>query len=213
MENINNSSLQNEANGVKLIGTITTQFVFSHEIYGEKFYSTEISVERSSGTYDYLPLMISERLIYEPLDNYINQSVIIFGQIRSYNDKNETKSKLLMFVFAKELEFNTSNLPDDNQVFLNGFLCKEPVYRKTPLNREISDIILAVNRQYRKSDYIPCICWGRNARYSYRLQVGQNILVAGRIQSRDYEKYNDDTGEVDNKTAYEVSIQNIQIIC
>ena len=196
-----------------LIGRVATQPTLSHEIYGEKYYITVLAVERLSGKQDYVPITVSERLLcgYKP---QTRDSVKVIGQYRSYNNYSGIGNKLILTVFAKEIEY----LGDDeqldtnpNQVFLNGYLCKQPTYRTTPFNREISDILLAVNRSYKKSDYIPCIAWGRNAKYIRDMEVGTNLKIWGRIQSREYQKYISDT-EIINKTAYEVSVSKLEVV-
>jgi primosomal replication protein N len=155
--------------------------------------------------------MISERLLDVSAD-YRGSLVVINGQFRSYNRHEEHKNKLVLSVFAREVEFVTeiSETVKTNQIFLDGYVCKEPIYRKTPLGREIADLLLAVNRPYGKSDYIPCICWGRNARYASNFQVGERCLVWGRIQSREYmKKIGED--ELEKRVAYEVSVSKLEI--
>ena len=160
-----------ENNQVTISGEIVSDFEFSHEVFGEKFYILELSVPRLSGTYDIIPLMVSERLI-DITEDYKGYFMTATGQFRSYNRHEETKNRLVLSVFVRELTISDSQNEEDyavnkpNQIFLDGFICKPPVYRKTPLGREIADVLLAVNRPYGKSDYIPCICWGRNARYA-----------------------------------------------
>ncbi len=196
-----------------LAGEITTLPALSHEIYGEKYYITVLAVERLSGKRDLIPVTVSERLLcdYKPR---LKDIVSVIGQYRSYNNYSGIGNKLILTVFAKEIsclgecgEVELDGNP--NQVFLNGFLCKKPTYRTTPFNREISDILLAVNRSYKKSDYIPCIAWGRNAKYIRGMDVGTNLRIWGRIQSREYRKYTSDN-ETISKTAYEVSISKLE---
>ena len=199
-----------ENNQVSLIGEIVSGFTFSHEVYGEGFYMVEISVNRLSNFVDYIPVMISERLI-DVNENYEGQYVYIGGQFRSFNRHEEQKNRLVLSVFAREVElldeFEEENA--SNQIFLGGYICKEAVYRKTPLGREIADLLIAVNRSYGKSDYIPCICWGRNARFASTFEVGTHVEIWGRIQSREYVKrINDD--EVEQRIAYEVSVSKIE---
>ena len=202
---------QIENNQVTIMGEIVSGFNYSHEIYGEGFYIVDVEVERLSDSKDIIPVMISERLL-DVKQNYIGFYVVINGQFRSYNKHEENKNKLFLLVFARDVKFvdniDTSN--NTNQVILNGYICKEPVYRKTPLGREIADVLLAVNRPYGKSDYIPCICWGRNAKYISGIKVGSRCTVLGRIQSREYtKKLSEEISE--KKIAYEVSVGKIEI--
>ena len=177
-----------ENNTVLLTGTIVEGCVFSHEVYGEGFYMFRISSERLSDKADILPVTVSERLIDKELLQ-VGKKVDITGQLRSYNNYNSKKNRLVLTVFAREIRLlEMDEEKTENQIFLNGFLCKAPVYRKTPFGREISDILVAVNRAYNKSDYIPCIAWGRNARFVKNLNVGDRIAISGRIQSREYQK-------------------------
>ncbi len=156
-----------ENNQVTVMGKIVSGFLFSHEIYGEGFYMMDVEVERLSDSTDIIPVMVSDRLI-DVTQNYTGTNVCIGGQFRSYNRHEEKKNKLVLSVFAREIDFapEMEENTKTNQIFLDGFICKEPIYRKTPLGREIADLLLAVNRPYGKSDYIPCICWGRNARFA-----------------------------------------------
>jgi single-stranded DNA-binding protein len=201
-----------ENNQVSIVGEIVSDFEFSHEVYGEGFYMVEVSVSRLSNFEDYIPVMVSERLIDVSRD-YSGQYVYIGGQFRSFNRHEEKKNRLVLSVFARELEV----LPDageenaSNEIFLDGYICKESVYRKTPLGREIADLLVAVNRSYGKSDYIPCICWGRNARFAAGFTVGTHVQIWGRIQSRDYVKKISET-EVEQRTAYEVSVSKIEFL-
>ena len=154
-----------ENNQVTMIGEIVSEFEFSHEVYGEGFYLVDISVSRLSDSVDYIPLMVSERLV-DVTQSYIGETISVSGQFRSYNRHEEKKNRLILSVFVRELEF-VDEIEDDiksNQIYLDGYICKEPIYRKTPLGREIADLFVALNRSYGKSDSIPCICWGRNAR-------------------------------------------------
>lgn len=198
-----------ENNSIYVSGKVIEECEFSHEIYGEGFYLFKISSERLSDNEDILPITISERLI-DKSKITIGTRVEVIGQLRSYNNYNSKKNKLVLTIFAREinlLEEETEQNP--NQIFLNGFICKPPVYRKTPFGREISDILVAVNRAYNKSDYIPCIAWGRNARYLSTLGVGANIKLWGRVQSRKYQKKNGDI--IEQRVAYEVSISKIEV--
>ncbi|MDO5388642.1 MAG: single-stranded DNA-binding protein [Clostridia bacterium] len=203
-----NSNVQN--NIIDLSGQIISDFVYSHQVYGEAFYTFQLKSKRLSDTYDILPVTVSERLLID-IDANKGAFVSLKGQLRSYNSYSEGKTHLILTVFAKSIETAEESLNDVNNIVLNGYICKTPVYRTTPFNREISDILLAVNRAYKKSDYIPIICWGRNAKFASNLQVGSNILVTGRMQSRNYQKKLSET-EVAEKTAYEVSVSKIELI-
>lgn len=196
-------------NQVTVTGEIISGFQYSHQVYGEGFYTTNIQVERLSGHMDTVPVMVSERLI-DIQKSYLGQLVEIRGQFRSYNRHEENKNRLKLFVFVRELEF-VSEIPEgekSNQIFLDGYICKPPIYRKTPLGREIADLLIAVNRSYGKSDYIPCICWGRNARVVFGFEVGKHIQAEGRIQSRKYTKKISET-EIEERIAYEVSVSKM----
>ena len=199
-----------ENNQVSIMGEIASEFVFSHEVFGEGFYMVDILVKRLSNSSDRLPVMISERLV-DVTQDYQGEYIQILGQFRSYNRHEEKKNRLVLSVFAREISFveEESDKMKTNQIFLDGYICKMPVYRKTPLGREIADMLVAVNRPYGKSDYIPCICWGRNARFSSTFEVGGHVQVWGRIQSRDYMKKLD--GDITEKrTAYEVSVSKLE---
>lgn len=201
-----------ENNQVTITGTIVGEFQFSHQVYGEGFYMVEISVSRLSSIRDYLPVMVSERLIDVTQD--LKGSVVsIIGQFRSYNRHEERHNRLMLSVFAREIEFLEQDTVEakSNQIYLDGYICKEPIYRKTPLGREIADLLIAVNRSYGKSDYIPCICWGRNARYASGFQIGDHVQIWGRIQSRDYVKRLSEK-ETQRRTAYEVSVSKIEFL-
>ena len=202
---------QTQSNLVTLIGYISKNdeeedaFSFSHEINGEKFFSFTLEVERVSGTKDYIPVIISEKMIGKIITND-NFPVCIKGQFRSRNVKDETKTHLKLYVFVYDI-FMFEETCNYNDVYVEGFICKHPVYRATPKGREITDIMLAVPRICGKSDYIPCICWGRNAVYASKLPVGSKIKVAGRIQSREFQKQVDNV--IENRIAYELSISQI----
>ena len=178
-----------ENNQVTIMGEIVTPFTFSHEVFGEGFYMVEVSVRRLSNSQDQIPVMVSERLI-DVSQDYTGEFIMVSGQFRSYNRHDEVKNRLVLSVFAREIEFVEEELDGakTNNILLDGYICKLPVYRKTPLGREIADLLLAVNRPYGKSDYIPCICWGRNARYASSFEVGEHVQITGRIQSREYVK-------------------------
>ena len=196
-------------NNATVFGKIVSDYSFSHQIYGEDFYTFKLETSRLSDAVDILPIMISERLIDKNLLK-IGNFVEIKGQLRSYNNIIENKNHLVLTIFTKEINFEEKGKVS-NEVVLNGFLCKNAVYRKTPFGREIADILLAVNRSYNKSDYIPCIVWGRNARFANSLNVGQNIIVTGRMQSRNYQKKLEN-GDVIEKVAYEVSVSKLEIL-
>ena len=193
-------------------GRIITDLEFSHEVYGEGFYSFYINVKRLSESYDKIPVLVSERLPEYKLLG-LGQFIRVEGQFRSYNTTNSMSNKLMLMVFAREIEIldpEESELKNENSIILNGFICKKPIYRTTPFGREIADILLAVNRTYNKSDYLPCISWGRNAKYCSNFNVGDNVKVWGRIQSREYQKKLED-GETETRIAYEISVSKLEL--
>ena len=206
-----------ENNYLTLVGKVT-----GHEIYGERFYIFNLEIPRLSGVSDIIPITISERLITEDTLNE-GQKLLVKGQFRSYNSYESEKNRLILTVFAKDVkviseeeqseEENEMTKKDivTNEVVLIGYICKKPIYRQTPFGREIADILLAVNRAYNKSDYIPCIAWGRNARFCQNLEVGSQIKLVGRVQSRTYEKKHED-GTVETRVAYEVSVGSLEVI-
>ena len=198
--------MQEKNNRVFISGEIVTEAEFSHEVYGEGFYEMNVLVKRLSGQGDILPVTVSERLIS---DGALRVGVTInaLGQFRSYNKLVDGKSKLMLTVFVREL-LEDMPVRNPNSIVLTGYICKPPIYRTTPFNREIADILIAVNRSYNKSDYIPCIAWCRNARFAKNLAVGEKIAISGRIQSREYQKRVTDD-EVKTLTAYEVSISKL----
>ena len=193
------------------MGEIVGDFAFSHEIFGEGFYMVDVKVQRLSESYDIIPVMVSERLLDVNAD-YKGMLISVSGQFRSYNRHEERKNRLVLSVFAREIEFvdEIEESARTNQIFLDGYICKEPIYRKTPLGREIADLLLAVNRPYGKSDYIPCICWGRNARYASNFRVGERCAIWGRIQSREYMKKLDEEN-VERRVAFEVSVSKLEL--
>ena len=201
-----------ENNQVSIVGEIVSGFTFSHEVFGEGFYMTDIAVRRLSDSEDLIPVMVSERLV-DVTENYRGALVRVAGQFRSYNRHDEKKNKLVLSVFVREWGFLEEEVENEksNQIFLDGFICKPPVYRKTPLGREIADLLIAVNRPYGKSDYIPCICWGRNARFASGFEVGGHTQVWGRIQSREYMKKLDEI-ESEKRVAYEVSVSKLEYV-
>ncbi len=212
------NTLYLDNNHITLVGKVASEKRLSHEIYGEKFYVFDLSVPRLSGNNDSIPITISERLITEtglPLETKMS----VTGQFRSYNSYEGEKNRLVLTVFAKNIEILADQEADipvgkdfiTNEVVLDGYICRKPIYRKTPFGREIADILLAVNRSYNKSDYIPCIAWGRNAKFCDTVAVGTEIRVVGRVQSRQYEKKHED-GTIENRVAYEVSVATLEVI-
>ena len=203
-----------ENNHLVLIGKVVSDMSYSHEIYGEKFYLFNLEVVRLSSTVDIIPITISERLITD-MDLDIGKKIRVEGQFRSYNNYENEKNRLVLTVFAKEVsEYQESDDEEEeisNEVILIGYICKKPIYRQTPFGREIADILLAVNRAYNKSDYIPSIAWGRNARFCQNMEVGTEVKITGRVQSRTYEKKFPD-GTSETRVAYEVSIASLEIV-
>ena len=207
-----------ENNHLVLVGKVTSDKRFSHEIYGEKFYIFDLAVPRLSGNADIIPITVSERLL-SINELQIDSKIIVEGQFRSYNSYENEKNRLVLTVFAKDIKFaedqdaeiEVSKDVVSNEVTLNGYICKKPIYRQTPFGREISDLLLAVNRAYNKSDYIPCIAWGRNARFCENIPVGTEVKIVGRVQSRTYEKKYED-GRVETKVAYEVSVSSLEVV-
>ena len=199
-----------ENNQVSIMGKVASGFTFSHQVYGEGFYLVDVLVKRLSDSEDRIPLMVSERLV-DVTQDYEGEYIMVQGQFRSYNRHEEKKNRLVLSVFVRELSFveEEDDTVKTNQIFLDGYICKPPVYRKTPLGREIADLLMAVNRPYGKSDYIPCICWGRNARYASAFEVGGHVLIWGRIQSREYMKRISDN-ETEKRIAYEVSVSKLE---
>lgn len=199
-----------ENNRVSVIGEIISEFTFSHEVFGEGFYSVDMSVNRLSDQMDVIPLLVSERLIDVKAD-YRGKTAMATGQFRSYNRHEGMKNRLVLSVFVREIEFieEFTDYTKTNQIFLDGYICKQPVYRKTPLGREIADLLVAVNRPYGKSDYIPCIAWGRNARFASNFDVGNRLRIWGRVQSREYTKKLGET-DCEKRVAYEVSVSKLE---
>ena len=210
-----------ENNYLTLVGKVTGEKNFSHEIYGERFYVFNLEISRLSGNADIIPITVSERLATDEMLT-AGKKLLVKGQFRSYNSYENEKNRLILTVFAKDvIEVEESEQEEENEivkkdtitneVVLVGYICKKPIYRQTPFGREISDLLLAVNRAYNKSDYIPCIAWGRNARFCQNLEVGSQVKVVGRVQSRTYEKkYEDGTSQT--RVAYEVSIGSLEVI-
>ncbi len=201
-----------ENNQVTIIGEVASGFTFSHEVFGEGFYMVDVLVKRLSSSDDRIPLMISERLIDVEQD-YTGEYIMATGQFRSYNQHDEQKNRLVLSVFVREVSFVEEEVDGakTNTILLDGYICKKPIYRKTPLGREIADLLLAVNRPYGKSDYIPCICWGRNARFASGFEVGEHVQILGRIQSREYVKKISEL-ETEKRTAYEVSVSKLECV-
>lgn len=195
-------------NVVMISGIITAEPVYSHSVFGEGFYETSICIERLSGQKDVIPVTVSERLLADG-DFMPGKRVAIEGQFRSYNKLVDGRSKLMLTVFVRSMFDGDSEAQNVNSIELTGYICKPPVFRTTPFKREIADILVAVNRAYNKSDYIPCIAWGRNARFSSKLEVGDKITLSGRIQSREYQKTLDD-GSIETRVAYEISIGRME---
>ncbi len=201
-----------ETNQVTVAGTVAGKPIPSHTVYAEQFYTFPLRIARLSDAYDTVNILISERLFSEAVPLDIDSQIKVSGQFRSYNNYTGSGSRLVLSVFAKDLACaDAQDLEDPNRISLDGFICKAPVYRTTPFGREITDVLLAVNRAYNKSDYIPAIAWGRNARFCRDLSVGTHIRLLGRIQSREYIKHIDEETEV-TKTAYEVSISKLELI-
>ena len=210
-----------ENNYLTLVGKVTGEKRFSHEIYGEKFYVFDLEIPRLSGNADIIPITVSERIATDEMLTE-GKNLLVKGQFRSYNSYDTQKNRLILTVFAKDV-IEVEEKPEDednemvkkdmvtNEVVLIGYICKKPIYRQTPFGREIADILLAVNRAYNKSDYIPCIAWGRNARFCQNLEVGTKVKLVGRVQSRTYEKKYED-GTVENRVAYEVSVGSLEVV-
>ena len=201
-----------ENNRATIAGEVCSEPAFSHMIYGERFFLFRLRIPRLSENFDIINITISERFFQDILPKE-GDLLLVEGQFRSYNNFSDTGNRLILTVFAKYIDFIDSleSIDNPNQIYLSGYICKPPVYRTTPFQREIADILLAVNRFYNKSDYIPCIAWGRNAKYAEGLEVGTHLKIWGRIQSRDYQKRLDDDTFI-TKTAYEISISKMESI-
>ena len=199
-------------NQVTIVGTVDSEFTYSHEVFGEGFYMLEVVVSRLSHMEDRIPLMVSERLV-DVKESCMGKIVEVHGQFRSYNKHEEGRNRLILSVFVREFSFvgEEGTLTRPNSIYLDGYICKPPVYRMTPLGREIADLLMAVNLPYGKSDYLPCICWGRNARFASGFEVGGHVQVWGRIQSREYVKKLSET-ETEKRVAYEVSVSKVEFI-
>lgn len=207
-------SREQENNQVTLSGEIVRNFEFGHEVFDEKFYVTIIKIERKSRQKDIIPIIVSERIV-DVKEDWTGRFVKVSGKFRSYNLHERERNRLVLSVFVREFEDITEKkkfiFEDKNHIFLDGYICKKPIYRETPLGREITDILLAVNRKYEKSDYIPCIAWGRNAVYASCFEVGTRLQIEGRIQSRKYHKQISET-ESETRVAYEVSISKMETV-
>jgi single-stranded DNA-binding protein len=204
-----------DTNMVKVVGKVASDKSFSHEMYGEGFYSFDLEVPRLSDSVDILPITISERLLVN-MNLSLGQYVVVEGQLRSYNRYVESNNRLVLTIFARDIyELDEDELLEvlrkPNEIYLDGYICKKPIYRTTPFGREITDLLIAVNRPYNKSDYIPCIAWGRNARFCENLLVGDHIRLWGRIQSREYQK-KFHSGEIETKIAFEVSVSKLEFV-
>ena len=200
-----------ENNKVIISGEIVSSFNFSHELYGENFYIVDVKIRRFSDTCDIIHVMVSDRMIDTDKD-FTGECVSVTGQFRSYNKHDGERNLLILSLFAQDFDLiEIEECGNSNIIELDGFVCKESKYRETPLGRELTDMLLAVNRGYGKSDYIPCITWGRNARFAGNLEVGTRIKVSGRIQSRDYIKRYAD-GREEDRTAYEVSVSKLEVV-
>lgn len=206
-----NTSNYAENNRVQLCGTVISEPEYSHEVYEEIFYTFMLDTPRLSETSDKIKITISEKFLaaggFE-----IGDRVRIDGQFRSYNNFSNVGNRLILTVFVKSIDVIKDEEFEENinSIYLNGYICKQPVYRTTPFGREIADVLIAVNRSYNKSDYIPCIAWGRNAKFAESLKVGDNIIVRGRVQSREYQKKISED-EMETKTAYEVSVSRLEV--
>ncbi|MBO5066571.1 MAG: single-stranded DNA-binding protein [Clostridia bacterium] len=201
-----------ENNKVVIAGTVAGELSFSHEVYEETFYTFMLDTPRLSETQDTVKVTISEKFLAGGSID-VGDRVIINGQFRSYNNFTNVGNKLILTVFVKDIKRMSEDEEEEslNSISLTGYICKKPVYRTTPFGREIADILLAVNRSYNKSDYIPCIAWGRNAKFAECLNVGEKVSIKGRIQSREYQKRLSET-EVESKVAYEVSVSRLETV-
>ena len=196
-----------EQNHIELVGCLASAPQYSHSNHGRHFYSFLLEVSRLSGTVDCLPILAPETLL-QTTELCEGDSIALTGQIRSFNNRLGIGRKLVISVLADTL--SVCSLPHDNRVTLQGVICKEPVYRRTPLGREICDIMLAVNRPYHRADYLPCILWGRCAQEASDYPVGTALELIGRLQSREYIKMIDDAPQ--QRTAYEISAVSVQVL-
>ena len=207
-----NTGNYTENNTAIIAGTVVSEPVFSPEVYEETFYTFMLDAPRLSEVQDIIKITISEKFL-AVIELSVGTKVLIHGQFRSYNNFTNVGNRLILTVFVKDIEKidDIASCENSNSIYLNGYICKQPVYRTTPFGREIADMLIAVNRSYNKSDYIPCIAWGRNAKYAESLKIGDNVIIKGRIQSREYQKKVSET-EVENKTAYEVSVARLELL-
>lgn len=199
-----------ENNSARLVGTIIEELKFSHSVLGEKFFETKICVQRKSENTDIIPVIISERIMNGE-QNWYGKKVWLYGQFRSHNADDGNRRRLFLQFFVQEWHFADGEKYDKNDIALDGYIVKNPIYRETPSGYRICDLLIAVNRNYAKSDYIPCIAWGRTAVYAAALDVGTRIRIDGRIQSREYEKKLSET-ETEKRTAYEVSVLIMEVV-
>lgn len=199
---------QLRSNIIRLVGTVHSELELSHELYGEKFYTFSLAVQRLSDRVDLIQVTASERVL-EDAELKSGETIQVDGQLRSYNKQENAHNRLILTVFAQKVTTCESDCEDPNQIILEGYICKKPVFRTTPFGREITDLLVAVNRLYNKSDYIPVIAWGRNARFARKLTVGEKIRIQGRFQSREYQKNYSET-ESETRIAYEVSVSRLE---
>ena len=199
---------QTTTNIAHICGEVIDGAKLSHQTYGEAFYTFTMGIFRNSGFEDKVKIMMSERLL-ATIDLAEGMFLEIKGQIRTYNEAVEGRNRLNIVVFVQEFSVVEDICEYINDIHLEGYICKSPLSRTSPLGRRICDLMLAVNRMYNKSDYIPCIAWGRNAIYSGTLDIGDKISITGRLQSRQYKKRTED-GDVLLKTAYEVSVLKLE---
>lgn len=199
---------QQKSNIIRLVGTVHSEREYSHELYGETFYLFSLAVQRLSDKTDYIQVTASERVI-EDINLSPGTRIQVDGQLRSYNKQENSHNRLILTVFAQKVGLCEETCDDPNQIVLEGYICKKPVFRTTPFGREITDLLVAVNRLYNKSDYIPVIAWGRNARFAGKLGIGEKIRIEGRFQSREYQKNFSET-ESETRMAYEVSVSRLK---
>ena len=197
--------MEHTSNHVQIRGILAELPRFSHENHDKRFFRFPLEVERLSGTVDTIPVLVSEEVLCA-MDLSGGDMVEVSGQIRTFNNKALDGPRLVISVYAEKLTTCEGN--PMNEVCLTGTICKEPVYRKTPLGREICDVMLAVIRPYHRADYIPCIFWGRTAMLAGECCVGDEIMLRGRFQSRNYLKVLDQHSE--KRTAYEVSVMSAE---
>ena len=197
--------MEHTANQAAIRGSLLELPQFSHENHGNRFYRFVLEVPRLSGAVDHLPVIAREEVLNQ-MDLSGGERIEVRGQVRSFNNHSPTGQRLLIFVFASSVQ--TSREEPCNEILLTGAICKAPVYRWTPLGREICDVMLAVPRSYRRSDYLPCILWGRTAQALSQCATGDTIRLTGRLQSRLYRKATEEGVEL--RTAYEISALTAQ---